>query len=114
MRFGRREMVFDKGEISKKTANVAEINEKRRPCTGARRTPGHGDTIPIIGGRQLPSDDGVRGGRGALFGCRPSQHLRGSCRFRHFDLLFDKGNVRVSACKMWERVKNRGGKVVGA
>ena len=66
MRFRRREMVFDKGEIRKKnvakTVNVAEINEKRRPCTGASLTPGHGSTIPIIGGHQLPSDDMVRGG----------------------------------------------------
>src|ERR1700755_2736499 len=119
MRFTRREMMFDKGEFRKKnvakTVNVAEINEKRRPCTGASRTPGHGGTIPIIGGHQLPSDDRLRGGVGAFFGCNPLSISEAAVGFAILRfVLFYKGNVKVSACKMWEHVKNWGGEVVGA
>ena len=80
-------MVFDKVEIRKKTANVVEINEKRRPCTRASRHRGLGGANPITGG----VDEGL---------CLEFAPLGFSEADLCFAILINLiGNVSVSVCK---------------
>src|SRR6201990_3064186 len=97
MRSRRREVVFDKVEISKKTANVAEIYEKRRSCIRASRHRGLGGTNPITGGHQLPSGDGEGVDEGLRLESAPLGFSKADLCFAILINLI--GNVSVSVGK---------------